>query len=80
MADQENDCLSCDSRIGFGTGGHQDDSNTCGNEATNFADNGDKHINTLRQWGISWCSEKIIVSTEHIPNKKMGEGKVNTPN
>lgn len=47
VADQENDCLSCDSRIGFGTGGHQDDSNTCGNEATNFADNGDKHIKAM---------------------------------
>ena len=47
VADQENDCLSFDSRIGFGTGGHQDDSNTCGNEATNSADNGDKHIKAM---------------------------------
>ena len=37
-------------------------------------------INTLRQWGISWFSEQIIVSTEHIPNKKMAEGEVNIPN
>ena len=47
VADQENDCLSFDSTIGFGTGGHQDDSNTSGNEATNSADNGDKHIKAM---------------------------------
>ena len=46
-ANQENDCLSCDSRIGFGTGGAHDDSNTCGNEATYFPDNGDKHIKAM---------------------------------
>ena len=44
IANQENDCNSPDSRIGFGTGGHPDDSNTCGNEATWSPDNGDKHI------------------------------------
>ena len=44
VANQENDCKSCDSRIGFGTGGRHDDSNTCGNEATYLPDNGDKHI------------------------------------
>ena len=37
-------CGYCDSRIGFGTGGERDDNNTCGNEATDAPDNGDKHI------------------------------------
>ena len=46
-ANQENDCGSCDSRIGFGTGGLFDDSNTCGNEATHSPDNGDKHIKAM---------------------------------
>ena len=41
---QQKDCSSCDSRIGFGTGGHDDDNNTCGNEATRSPDNGIKHI------------------------------------
>ena len=41
---QENECFFCESRIGFGTEGNPDDSNTCGNEATNSPDNGDKHI------------------------------------
>ena len=40
-------CNSCDSRIGFGTGGAHDDSNTCGNEAKHGADNGDKSIKTM---------------------------------
>ena len=40
-------CLSCDSRIGFGTGGLHDDSNTCGNEAFHSPDNGDKHIKAV---------------------------------
>ncbi|PFX25816.1 hypothetical protein AWC38_SpisGene9520 [Stylophora pistillata] len=45
----ENDCNSCNSRIGFGTGGHDDDSNTSGNEAMNHesSDNGGKHIKTM---------------------------------
>ena len=47
MANQENECTSGDSRIGFGAGGLQDDSNTCGNEASFFPDNGDKHIKAI---------------------------------
>ncbi len=47
IANQENDCNTCDSRIGFGTGGLHDDSNTCGNEATYSPDNGNKHIKAM---------------------------------
>ena len=47
LGNNENNCYTCDSRIGFGTGGDHDDSNTCGNEATRSADNGDKHIKTM---------------------------------
>ena len=43
----QDDCLSCDSRIGFGTGGLYDPYNTCGNEATREPDNGDKHIKAM---------------------------------
>ena len=32
IANNENNCVTCDSRIGFGTGGRHDDTNTCGNE------------------------------------------------
>jgi len=47
LGNNENDCRSCDSRIGFGTGGYPDDSNTCGNEALHSTDNGDKHVKTM---------------------------------
>ncbi len=47
VSNQENECFSCDSRSGFGTGGYYDDTNTCGNEATFSPDNGDKHIKAM---------------------------------
>ena len=47
ISNQEDDCITCDSRIGFGTGGHPDFSNSCGNEATHSPDNGDKHIKAM---------------------------------
>ncbi|KAL9953879.1 hypothetical protein ACROYT_G041352 [Oculina patagonica] len=47
LGNNENDCHTCDSRIGFGTGGYNDDSNTCGNQATHSPDNGNKHIKAM---------------------------------
>ena len=47
VANNENECRSCNSRVGFGTGGYNDDHNTCGNEAIASADGGDKHIKTM---------------------------------
>ena len=47
IGNNQDDCVSCDSRIGFGTGGRSDNSNSCGNEATLNSDNGDKHIKTM---------------------------------
>ena len=47
LGNNENECDSCDSRIGFGTGGLPDDSNTCGNEAEYLPDNGEKHIKAM---------------------------------
>ena len=47
LGNEQNDCLTCDSRIGFGTGGCPDDTNTCGNEALWYQDNGDKHIKAM---------------------------------
>lgn len=54
VANQENECISGDSRIGFGTGGHQDRSNSCGNEATHSPDNGDKHIKAMGYILVQW--------------------------
>ena len=47
ISNQQDHCASCDSRIGFGTGGLHDNNNSCGNEATLESDNGDKHIKTM---------------------------------
>ena len=49
LGNNENDCRSTDSRIGFGTGGAPDDSNTCGNEADGgvSSDNGYKSIKAM---------------------------------
>jgi len=47
ISNNGNDCWSCDSRIGFGTGGYPDDSNTCGNVAGHASDNGDKRIKAM---------------------------------
>ena len=47
LGNNENQCISCDSRIGFGTGGYPVDSNTCGNVAGHSPDNGDKNIKAM---------------------------------
>ena len=48
IGNQQNDCGSSESRIGFGTGGYPDDSNTCGNEAyAHSPDNGNKKIKAM---------------------------------
>lgn len=47
VSNEQNDCDSCDSRIGFGGAGSPDDSITCGNGAGSYPDNGDKLIKTM---------------------------------
>ena len=47
LGNNQYDCITTDSRIGFGTGGKDDDSNTCGNEAARSSDNGEKHIKAM---------------------------------
>ena len=50
IANQQNDCSTCNSRIGFGTGGN----NSCGNEAKFNPDNGDKHIRAMGYILVQW--------------------------
>ena len=47
IANEQYHCDSCDSRIGFGTGGLPDNSNTCGNAAPQSSDNGDRDIKAM---------------------------------
>ena len=50
----QEDCVSCDSRIGFGTGGLHDNSNSCGNQATHSPDNKGKHIKAFGYILVQW--------------------------
>ena len=47
ISNNEDACTSCDSRIGFGTGGYPVQTSSCGNAATGAPDNGDKHIKAM---------------------------------
>ena len=47
LGNEQDHCHTPDSRIGFGTGGNPDNSNTCGNVAADSSDNGDKRIKAM---------------------------------
>ena len=47
LSNHEPNCGACRSRIGFGTGGRIDKSNTCGNDAGIGSDNGLKLIKAM---------------------------------
>ena len=47
ISNNGDNCGSCNSRIGFGTGGDPDKTNSCGNEADDSLDNGHKHIKAM---------------------------------
>ena len=47
IGNEQNNCDSPDSRIGFGTGGKPDTSSSCGNEAKHEGDNGNKRIRAM---------------------------------
>ena len=80
----QNSCDSCDSRIGFGTGGQFDDNNTCGNEAARSPDNGDKHIKAMGYILVHWNQRntrkvhsdvkirfRVIQTSENLVNKSV---------
>ena len=64
VGNNQNNCRTCESRIGFGTGGKSGDSTTCGNEATLWGDNGDRRIKAigyiLVQWEVTYENEKPV--------------------
>lgn len=47
LGNNENDCKSSNSRIGFGTAGYPANTNSCGNVAKYGGDNGDKWIKAM---------------------------------
>ena len=48
IGNEQNECNSPDSRIGFGFGGYPYGDNTCGNTASHEPDNGNRNI---KAWG-----------------------------
>ena len=57
VGNNENDCSTCDSRIGFGAGGYPDDTNTCGNTAGyGGLDNGRKDIKAMGYILVQWLA------------------------
>ena len=47
ISNNQKNCDYSDSRIGFGTGGFPDDSNTCGNESDPEGDNGKQSVRAM---------------------------------
>ena len=54
IGNNRRNCTNCNSTIGFGTGGHPDFNNTCGNEAIRRSNKGDKHIRTMGFILVQW--------------------------
>ena len=64
ISNEQNECNSPDSRIGFGTGGLPYDDNTCGNTALHQPDNGNRNIKAMGYILVQWvykCNVKNIV-------------------
>ena len=68
LGNDQNDCVTCDSRIGFGTGGYPDDTNTCGNEVLfiHGGDNGEKHIKAMGYIFVQWNYCRICVLRKRL--------------
>ena len=65
LANEDGDCHSCNSRIGFGTAGRHDDSNTCGNIAKRDADNGDQLIKAFGYILVQWETSSQELLADH---------------
>ena len=55
-SNDQNDCGSNDSRLGFGTGGWPEPKDSCGNAAQHGGDNGDTSIITFGYIFVQWGS------------------------
>ena len=62
IANNENDCKSCNTRIGFGTAGEEPDDNTCGNKAVGR----NEHIRAMGYILVQW-EEKILIFHSNDP-------------
>ena len=62
VSNQEDDCVTPDSRIGFGIGGYPNGHNTCGNVASAgyHPDNGGKNITAMGYILVQWVSNNLV--------------------
>ena len=62
ISNQEDDCATPDSRIGFGIGGYPNGHNTCGNVASALydPDNGGKDITAMGYILVQWVSNNLV--------------------
>ena len=60
LSNNEDDCITCDSRIGFGADTSVGDSNTCGNVALYGGDNGDKNIRAMGYILVQWQKKRPL--------------------
>lgn len=67
LSNEQNECHSCASRIGFGTDGPHDNSNTCGNEARYSPDNGDGYIKAMGYILVQWM-RKLTTKARLTPS------------
>ena len=65
IADNNIDCVTPDTRIGFGTGGGHDTSSSCGNDAPNrfSPDNGEVHIKAMGYILVQWALEPTAIKS-----------------
>ena len=66
LGNNANDCELPDSRIGFGTEGFPDDSNSCGNAAVYGGDNGDKSIKAMGYIFVQWKTRVLQLKLTDI--------------
>ena len=57
LGNNENDCYTCDSRIGFGTGGYPDNATSCGNSADGLYTAVGANINAMGYILVQWDQE-----------------------
>ena len=84
LGNNENDCESADSRIGFGTGGTPADDNSCGNQdirAMGYSlvqwkvtENKRKHMDYLTSWSHGYCTNYFYNESEISHIRILGIG------
>ena len=60
VANNQQKCDTCDSKVGFGTGGYTDGNNTCGNVGPYTSGNGHKNFKAMGYILVQWKELSLI--------------------